>query len=137
MSKDRERGTHAHPNQIILGKKRGLWVRDAARGLIASTTPSGRFLILRGGYHHFEQTAIPIFDQLSGFKFTSSEMRWVFEYVARHVMRHERHLQAGFEEMYQVQLRKDIIRPTEKEEDPTVYTENAWGRVSGKDGIVH
>lgn len=137
--RDKEQGSRAqaNPNQMIMGKRRGLWVRDAARAMIASTTPSGRFLIMRGGYQRFEQTLLPTFDQLSGFKFTSSEGRWIFEYIARHIMRKEAHLQAGFEDLYQIQLRKDIVRPAEKELDDTVYTENAFGRVSGKDGIVH
>lgn len=137
--RDKEQGStaQANPNQIIMGKRRGRWVRDAARALIASTTASGRFLIMRGGYQRFEQTFIPSFDQLSPFKFTSGEGRWVFEYLARHILRTEAHLQAGFEDLYQIQLRKDIVRPTEKELDDTIYTENAFGRVSGKDGIVH
>jgi len=108
----------ANPNQMIKGKRRGRWVRDGARAIIASSTASGRFLILRGGFVRFQNTAMPFFKELAGFDFDSNELRWIFEYLARYVLTHERRLQPGFEQLYQLQLHKDVVRE-EKVDAPT------------------
>lgn len=91
----------ANPEQIILGKRRGAWVMDAAQAMIAATTPSARWFLLRDGYHHFERVAGPLFRELAGFSFDSVELRYMWGNLRSWVNRKEKHLHAGFEDQYQ------------------------------------
>lgn len=97
---------------------RWAWRRNCAKAIIAATTPATRFLIMRAGFVPFQTSAKVYFAELSGLKFDSNELRLIFEAIARHVQRRERHLQAGFEELYQLQLHKDVVRAA-PEEAPT------------------
>lgn len=79
-------------DQVILGKARKAWVADAAKAMVSATTPSGRWLLLRDGYYHFERVAPALFDQMAGFKFTSQEIRFIWFFLSEYVHLHERHL---------------------------------------------
>jgi hypothetical protein len=93
------------PRRLYFGKPRGVWVDDAVKALIASTTPSGRYLILRQGFLAFEQRAAPQFRAECGFSFTSHELRGIWEAIGRWVHRTERHLQRALERQYEQERR--------------------------------
>lgn len=135
-----------HPNQMILGKRRGQWVRDAARALIGSTTPSGRFLLMREGFDVFFERAKPALRAFVDFDLTAGELRWVYDYIARYIVetgkvRHrlpngavirmrEIDIQPELERRYQRQLRKNLT-PDSLEEDTSgpldITTESTRG----------
>ncbi len=112
-----------NPNSTIRGMRRGDYVKDAARALIAATSPSGRFLILRGGFVNFQIVAKQQFGQEADFAPTSTELRWMWDFLVSYVMRKERHLVDRFEAAYQKHLRKNAGKPTEAAEDTRIFTE--------------
>lgn len=75
------------PNEIVMGKAWGLWVTDAARALIAATTPERRLAILRGGFFTFQQACKGGFAAAMNcpFSFNSAELRWMFRMLGRQV----------------------------------------------------
>lgn len=64
-----------------LGLKRSEWVTQAARAIISSSDPELRFLILKGGFVHFERKTRIEMEENAGIKFTSAELRKIFEAI--------------------------------------------------------
>lgn len=105
----------AKDTSILDAVPRWAWRRNCMKAIVAATTPATRFLILRGGFVPFQTSAGVYFSELVGLKFDSNELRLIFEALNRHVQCRERHLQRGFEELYQLQLHKDIVRAAPEE----------------------
>ena len=101
------------PDQDLLGLPRARWVKAVASALVASSTPSGRFRMMRGGFIHFHSLVRPIVKQVTGLALTSQDARSIYEYLARYVWLNERHLQRVFEAQYELSRRKDLERPEE------------------------
>lgn len=95
VARDRRTDGKQNPNTIIMGKRRGRWVRDGAKALIGSTTPGLRFRIIHTGFIPFQSFARVAFKEFSPFEFDSTELRWIFDYLVQWVQRHEWHLQQG------------------------------------------
>jgi len=95
-------------NELFLGKSRRLWLRDAARAIIASTDMVTRYLIIKGGYVAFEQRTRPAFKNSNNFDFTTYEIRYIWDYLHRWANRKDEN---GVRE---VQLWPGIARLLEK-----------------------
>jgi hypothetical protein len=78
--------------EVILEKPRWQWVADAAKAMVSATTPSGRWLLLRDGFFHFQSIAPATFAQMAGFTFTSQETRFIWHFLVEYVHTSERHL---------------------------------------------
>lgn len=94
------------------------WRKGAVKALLASTTPSGRFLMLRAGFFHFQTIAQPVLKAVADHAFTSSDLRRIYDDLAKHVFEHERHLQARFEKKFLANLHKDRDVPSAPSETP-------------------
>lgn len=75
------------PNQMIHGKRRGEWVKDAARALISSMDPALLWKVVHvGGILKFMPMARREFaTREPGIDFTTEEMRWIFNFLAEHL----------------------------------------------------
>lgn len=91
------------PREVI-GKRAALL--HAAQSIIASTTPGGRFLMLRGGFWRFQQASKVMFTELAGWTFDSNELRKIWEFIGRYVQRKEWHMQPGLALLYEQERRK-------------------------------
>lgn len=137
------------PNQVILGKRRGQWVRDCALALVASTEPSGRFLLMRGGFYLFQERTRTQFKNHVNLNLTSDELRWIYDYVARYMMRglcrvggrlvREKDLQRHFEKQYQKELRLNLTPDVEElpGDGSDIVAEDKFGRILRPDGRAH
>ena len=66
-------------NTYILERPRWKWILNAAQGLIATTNPHLRWLMVRGGKDEFIRVAREKFSSLEpGILFTEDELRWMF-----------------------------------------------------------
>ena len=66
-------------NTHILERARWKWVLNAAQGLIATTNPHLRWLIVQGGQAEFLRVARQKFLSIEpGILFTEDELRWMF-----------------------------------------------------------
>lgn len=107
------------------------WRKGAVKALLGSTTPGGRFLMLRAGFLQFQTVAGPSFSTLAGFTFTSAELRRIWDDLGAYVLEHERELQPKFERAYQRNLHKNPERPSDPSDTPGdgIIVENYSGRV--------
>lgn len=126
---------------IVNGKAWGLWVRDAARALVAATTPQRRYVIVRGGFFTFQQIAAAELNNGTPFRFGTVELRWIFDMVARQSKRDVRmypQLERDFENRRSHAAQKQHTKEVEHiiltdldqdSGDPGIVVENRFGRV--------
>jgi len=86
------RTLHAKPDmtELYLGKPRRIWLRDAARAIIAATDAVVRRLIIRDGYVAFERRTRPAFKNSNNFDFTTYEIRYIWDYLLRWAHRRDK-----------------------------------------------
>lgn len=129
------------PNEIVMGKAWGVWVRDAARALVAATTPPRRLLIVRGGFLAFAAVSKSLFANLTPFQFSIVELRWIFGMLElqsqRDVKKHpklledfERRRERERQRVHDQEVERVLASDLDVDTDPSEITvENKWGRV--------
>lgn len=72
-----------NPREIVHGKPWGEWVRDAARAIIAATTPQRRYAMVQAGFFAFQGIAAAELNNGTPFRFGTEELRWIFSMLER------------------------------------------------------
>jgi hypothetical protein len=86
--------------------RRWQFVYTALGAILSSTTPGGRYLMLRNGFQHFQLVSMVSFEQMSSMKLDANELRALYEGLAEYVQRREAHMQPGFDLLYELERRK-------------------------------
>lgn len=127
---EERRGDHYY-----LGMKREEWVVQAAKALIGSTDAELRFLMLKAGFVHFERKTRVEFQEQSGIRFTSAELRKIYLAIEWWtVKKGEQRLMWGmYERVYQRMRRGEAfkasdLREMSKQFHQAIITENANGQ---------
>jgi hypothetical protein len=81
--------------------RRWQFVYSALGAILSSTTPGGRYLMLRNGFPSFQLASMVSFDQLSTMKFDATELRALFDGIEEYVQRKEAHMIPGFALLYE------------------------------------
>lgn len=111
---------------LIHGKERWMWVEDACRAIIASTTAVGRWEMVREGFPKFQVWALSAFRNLSPFAFNAGEIRQMFDGLIKYAETHDKRLHPFFERMYDHRHQWDKTKPIETEAtvDDTIRVES-------------
>lgn len=122
------------PSEIILGKKWGLWVTDAARAIIAATTPPRRLAMVRAGFFTFQEKCKTGFAQAGNcpFSFTNEELRWMFRMLGRQVdedLKRNPRLEREFERRLERKSQRDFTLGGEEAEAMDLAGDNDYGLI--------
>jgi hypothetical protein len=86
------------PFDVINGRARWMWVRDAARSLEAVVHAGVALNIVGAGIDEFIRQARPRFEKAVGVRFSEDELRWMFRRLAAKLAKIPRLLEVGHSE---------------------------------------